>query len=310
MFDVLFRSYFWGDIAAIVDGEPDEETRVKDAGGRQQVPDSEPREEKGGADASAAERLGHRSFKSDDDLLNGFRRDLPSAMPTRRSLRTQRASRGKPDLRRSLRAIVRADGDVPSLYLRSRPLVQRKLLLLIDVSGSMKLHTSDYLKLAHTVAQAADRVEVFSLGTRLTRITAALRIRDRDRALAHAASVVDDWDGGTRLGPTLLAFLSLPRFAAFASGAAIVLLTDGLERGDHAQMEMAIRRLSARAFRLSLCTPLAGDPRFKPQTAALKAVMPHLDDLVDGSSIASLTEFMLSLARRTASPSEIWREVS
>jgi uncharacterized protein with von Willebrand factor type A (vWA) domain len=309
-FDALFRAYFWGEIGAVVEGEPGDETRIKDAGGREEISGGDRREEKGGALASAAERLANRVFHTDEALLEGFRRALPSSLPARRSLRTVRASRGKPDLRRSLRAIVRADGDVPSLYLRRRPLVQRKLLLIIDVSGSMKMHTADHLKLAHAVVQSADRAEVFSLGTRLTRITSALKVRDRERALGRASSLVDDWDGGTRLGPTLVAFLSLPRFAAFACGASVVLLTDGLERGDHLEMATAIRRLSARAYRLSLCSPLAGDPLFEPQTAALKAVMPYLDDLVDGSSIQSLTGFILSLARSAVRPSEVWREVS
>src|SRR5439155_17455503 len=115
--------------------------------------------------------------------------------------------------------------------------------------------------------------------------------------LARAAAQVDDWDGGTRMGPTLLAFLSLPRFSASARGAAIVILSDALERGDHAELETAMRRLSVRAFRLSLATPLAGDPRFRPAMAALRAILPVLDVLVDGSSMRSLTDFILSLAR-------------
>ncbi|TIP32605.1 MAG: VWA domain-containing protein, partial [Mesorhizobium sp.] len=111
-----------------------------------------------------------------------------------------------------------------------------------------------------------DRAEVFTFGTRLTRITSALRIRDREQALARAAALVDDWDGGTRMGPTLLAFLSVPRFSAFARGACVVVLSDALERGDHTDLETAMLRLSARAFRLSLATPLAGDARFRPAT--------------------------------------------
>ncbi|RVA65642.1 VWA domain-containing protein, partial [Mesorhizobium sp. M7A.F.Ca.CA.001.08.1.1] len=225
-----------------------------------------------------------------------------------RAVRTQ--ARGKLDLRRSLREIVSADGDVPSPLLRRRQTVPRKLLLLIDVSGSMKLHTADYLKLAHAAVQGADRAEIFTFGTRLTRITAALRIRDRDQALARAAAQVDDWDGGTRMGPTLLAFLSVPRFSSFARGAAIVILSDALERGDHGELETAMRRLSARAFRLSLATPLAGDPRFRPATAALRAILPALDDLVDGSSLAGLTDFILSLARPAPAAATIWKRVS
>jgi uncharacterized protein with von Willebrand factor type A (vWA) domain len=113
--------------------------------------------------------------------------------------------------------------------------------------------------------------------------------------------LVDDWDGGTRIGRTLLAFQSVPRFSAFARGALVVILSDALERGDPAEMETAFRRFAASAHRLSLATPLAGDPRFRPETEALRAILPMLDDLVDGSSIAGLTKFLLALGRSPAS---------
>ncbi|PAQ09167.1 VWA containing CoxE family protein [Mesorhizobium temperatum] len=310
-FEAHFQSHFYGNTAALVEGEADEETRIKDDGGTSQEEIDVASQEEGGELSSGAEQLGVRDFRRDGDGLAAFRRKLAAALPARRSFRTVRThTRGKLDLRRSLREIVSADGDVPSPLLRRRQTVPRKLLLLIDVSGSMKLHTSDYLKLAHAAVQGADRAEIFTFGTRLTRITAALRIRDRDQALARVAALVDDWDGGTRMGPTLLAFLSVPRFSAFARGAAVVILSDALERCDHAELEMAIRRLSARAFRLSLATPLAGDPRFQPATAALRAILPVLDDLVDGSSISGLTDFILSLARTAPAAAAIWRRVS
>ncbi|UVK36137.1 VWA domain-containing protein [Mesorhizobium sp. AR10] len=310
-FEAHFQSHFYGNTAAVVEGDSDEETRIKDDGGTSEEEIEAVRQEEGGELSSGAEQLGTRDFQRDGDGLAAFRRKLNSALPARRSFRTVRThSRGKLDLRRSLREIVSADGDVPSPLIRRRQTVPRKLLILIDVSGSMKLHTSDYLRLAHAAVQGADRAEIFTFGTRLTRITSALRIRDRDQALARAAAQVDDWDGGTRMGPTLLAFLSVPRFSAFARGAAVVILSDALERGDHAELEMAMRRLSARAFRLSLATPLAGDPRFRPATAALRAILPVLDDLVDGSSIASLTDFILSLARPAPAAAAIWKRVS
>ena len=310
-FDALFRSWFYGEEAVATDGESDEETQVRDDGGEREQQGEELREEEGGELSSAIEQLSLREFRRDDDTLTAFRRALPAALPARRSFRTVRTrSRGKLDLRRSLREIVRADGDVPCPRLRRRQSVPRRLLLLIDISGSMKIHTADYLKVAHAAVQGTPQAEIFTFGTRLTRITPALRIRDRSQALARAANQVDDWDGGTRIGPTLLAFLSVPRFSAFARGASVVILSDALERGDHAEMETAMRRLKARAFRLSLCTPLAGDPRFQPRTAALQAILPTLDDLVDGSSIAGLTTFILSLARPAAAAAEIWRRVS
>ncbi|MER9875765.1 VWA domain-containing protein [Mesorhizobium sp. M0195] len=310
-FEAHFRSHFYGDATALVEGDADEEARIKDDGKTSKQEIEVVRQEEGGELSSASEQLSVREFQRDSDGLAAFRRKLATALPARRSFRTVRThARGKLDLRRSLREIVSADGDIPSPLLRRRQTVPRKLLILIDVSGSMKHYTSDYLKLAHAAVQGADRAEVFTFGTRLTRITSALRIRDRDQALARAAAQVDDWDGGTRMGPTLLAFLSVPRFSAFARGAAIVILSDALERGDHAELEMAMRRLSARAFRLSLATPLAGDPRFQPATAALRAILPMLDDLVDGSSIAGLTDFILSLARPAPVAAAIWKRVS
>lgn len=120
------------------------------------------------------------------------------------------------------------------------------------------------MKLAHAIVQGAPGAEVFTVGTRLTRITRPLQARRLDVALARVAELVEDWDGGTRIGPTLLTLLTIPALAALARGAAIVVLSDGLERGSHAEMEQAFKRLKARAFRLSLLTPLAADPRFKP----------------------------------------------
>ncbi|MBZ9854384.1 VWA domain-containing protein [Mesorhizobium sp. CA13] len=310
-FEAHFQSHFYGNASAVIEGDADEETRIKDDGGADDERIEAEQRQEGGELSSALEQLSTRDFQRDHDSLTTFRRKLSSALPARRSFRTVRThSRGKLDLRRSLREIVGADGDVPWPLLRRRQIVPRKLLLLIDVSGSMKLHTADYLKLAHAAVQGADRAETFTFGTRLTRITSALRIRDRDQALAWAASQVDDWDGGTRMGPTLLAFLSVPRFSSFTRGAAVVILSDALERGDHAELEIAMRRLSARAFRLSLATPLAGDPRFQPATAALRAILPDLDDLVDGSSLAGLTDFILSLARPAPAAATIWKRVS
>ncbi|WP_411970632.1 vWA domain-containing protein [Mesorhizobium sp. CA14] len=309
-FETHFRAYFYGDAKPPIEGEEEEETRVKDDRGTREEEKQTIRQERGGELPSALEQLSSRDFQRDPDGLGQFRQRLASALPARRSFRTARMrSRGALDLRRSLREIVSADGDIPSPLLRRRQAVSRKLLLLIDVSGSMKLHTADYLKLAHAAVQGAGRAEVFTFGTRLTRVTSALRVRDREQALGRAAALVEDWDGGTRMGPTLLAFLSVPRFSAFARGACVVILSDGLERGSHAELEIAMRRFSARAFRLSLASPLAGDPRFRPATSALSAILPVLDDLVDGSSLRSLTGFILSLARPAPAAEIIWKRV-
>lgn len=307
-FDLLFRTYFFGEASTAAAVESERETRIRDDGGKPEEHAERMVDRKSGARAAAAERLAIKHFERNDERdLFAFRRSLASSLPVRRSFRTVKAhAHGEVDLRRSLRETVRADGDIPAPLMKRRKEIQLKILMLIDVSGSMKLHTADYMRVAHAVVQGADRVEVMTLGTRLTRITPALRVRQRAEALARAADRVEDWDGGTRLGATLLALLSAPRLAAYANGAAVILLSDALERGGHDELVLAIRRLAARCHRLSLATPLAGDPRFRPETAALGAILPMLDDLVDGSSVASLTDFILTLGKPAERAEAIW----
>ena len=164
-----------------------------------------------------------------------------------------RARRGPfADLRRTLRDSVRNDGEVLRLGQLKRRLRPRKMLLLIDVSGSMKARTEENMKLAHALLQAVHNVEVFTFGTRLTRVTRPLRLKRREQALTAAAHLVSDWDGGTRIGDALQAFLAVPRFGGYARGAAVIIISDGLERGDVSALRDAVAKLSRRAWRVEL----------------------------------------------------------
>ncbi|MBM7069140.1 VWA domain-containing protein [Actibacterium sp. 188UL27-1] len=170
--------------------------------------------------------------------------------------------------------------------------------MLIDVSGSMADRTEPLLCLAHAVTQAADQAEVFTLGTRLTRITQALKVSDRRQALARASAAVADIDGGTRIGDALAAFLAVPRYTGFARGGAVLVLSDRLERGTPDAMVDAVRRLSRAAWRLDWLTPLAADPNYEPRTAGLTGILPVLDHLGDGASTDAVTDHILTMARR------------
>jgi uncharacterized protein len=303
-FDALFDMHFLGALAEAGDEEwaPDEDVSVQEDSGTREVLIGEEVNESGRA-ATEAEALSARQLREPDDTetLRRFGRDLPGALPRRRGYRRARSRRGPTvDLAGSLRAAIRHDGEVMSLKRLRRTTRMRPLLLLIDVSGSMKERTDAHLALAHAVVHAAPRVEVFTLGTRLTRVTRALRRRNRHQALAEAAGLVADWDGGTRIGDALGAFLAVPRYATFARGAVVVLLSDGLERGDPSALIMAVHRLAARAHRIDWLSPLAGDPEYRPETQVLRAVQPFIDSLADGSSTARACRHILSIGRTRA----------
>ena len=308
-FDALFRAWFHGEYApALRENEDETEVRVHDEGGATYEPPDASDPGESGQSATAAELLGERRFPAETSIerLRRFAREAPERLPRRRGVRRTRARSGETvDLTRTLRAAVRHGGDTPVLSWRRRMPRQRRILLLVDVSGSMKAQTETALRFAHVLRHAAERMECFTLGTRLTRITGALRLRNPDAALAKASALVPDWDGGTRIGDALAAFLAVPRFAGFARGAAVVVLSDGLERGGPETLSAAVTRLSRLAWRVSWLTPLAADPEFRPETTALAAIAPLLDDLGDGSSPEALCRHMLSLGgiRGRASPS-------
>ena len=221
--------------------------------------------------------------------------------------RVRAARRGRRlDVRHTLRAANRSGGEVVTLAWLRRPPRPRRVLALIDVSGSQRQCSPDLLRFAHVLVRVAGRAEVFSFGTRLTRITAALDVADVDRALAAVSATVLDADGGTRIGPSLEEFLINGRYRSLSRGALIIVLSDGLERGDPAEMAAATRRLARLGRRLVWWSPLACDPTYRPVTRGMRAVLAELDDLAGARDLDTLGVQLRRLpviaarARRTA----------
>lgn len=301
-FDALFRAFFLGQAVAAPASSSDDEEDVEafeSGDGESEVPEGEDIEDSG-AEATVAESLSQRSFAEQDDtfVLRNFARHAPARLPRRLSYRRARARRGDTlNMRKALREAVQRDGEVFTLPQLRRKTRQRRLLLLIDVSGSMKEQTDATIRFAHTLAQVADRFEAFTLGTRLTRITPALAPKNSLEALDRTSRLVADFDGGTRIGDALQAFLAVPRFAGFARGSAVVVLSDGLERGEPHALIDAVWRLSRMAWRVDWLSPLAGDSGYVPKTEALSAIRPYLDSLSDGSDTQAICNHVLNLAR-------------
>lgn len=206
--------------------------------------------------------------------------------PKRLSRRTRPARRGRIDTRGTLREEARR-GTACIRFRKPEP-TARASVLVVDVSGSMAPYARMLLMYAQAAVASRRKVEVFALGTRLTRITAELAGRDPDRALARASERVVDLGGGTRIGDAL-GELNRTHGRRIGRGSVVVILSDGWDRGEPEVLAAEMARLSRTAHRLVWLNPLAASPAYEPLTQGMRAALPHADDFLPGNSLASLT---------------------
>lgn len=250
--------------------------------------------------ASAREILRHRDVASLDvaqrALLDRLIAELRPRLPVRRATRRAAWRRGEVDARRTLRTMLRQLGEPTRIHHRRRGWRPRRVVLLVDVSGSMRPYADALLRLAHTLVHAPGAgpggVEVFTLGTRLTRVTDALRSRDPQRALVRAGEQVPDWSGGTRLGEVLRVFLTRPQTAHLARGAVVVVVSDGWERGDGVELGEQLAHLHRLSHLLVWANPHRGREGYRPIQVGIVAALPHVDAFVAGHSLHAFEELL------------------
>jgi uncharacterized protein with von Willebrand factor type A (vWA) domain len=218
----------------------------------------------------------------------------------RRASRRHRPSnrrRGPIDVGATTRRALRTGGEPLRTFHRQAGDRPRRIVLLCDVSGSMEAYARALVRFAHVAVVGRAQVEVFTLGTRCTRVTRELRSHDPDQALDAVAGVVEDWSGGTRLGEGLRTFNERWGLRGLARGAVVVILSDGWDRGDPEALAEQVRRLQRVAHRVVWVNPLKATPGFAPIARGMAAALPYVDELVEGHSLGSLEELAEVIAR-------------
>jgi uncharacterized protein with von Willebrand factor type A (vWA) domain len=200
-------------------------------------------------------------------------------------------------VRRTLRRSLRTGGEPLERAWRDRRLRRRRVIFILDVSGSMAAYSRGLLVFAHAALRADANWETFCFGTRLTRITRSLAKSDPDTALTRAAEEVDDWDGGTRIGDSLKAFLDRFGHSGLARGALIVICSDGLDVGDPAMLDEQMQRVSRLAHRVIWLNPLQEQTGYQPIARGMAAALPHVDAFRSGHNLASLEALARELAK-------------
>jgi uncharacterized protein with von Willebrand factor type A (vWA) domain len=245
---------------------------------------------------SPGEVLRHKDFAACTDAERTEAMRLLAQLKVRRARRPSRRRRptrqpGRwPDLRRTTRAAMRSGGETIDrrwLDPGERP---RRLVLLVDVSGSMEAHARALLRFAQVVVAGGTRVEAFAIGTRLTRLTRELSSRDPDAAMRAASSAVVDWSGGTRLGACLREFNDDWGVRGLARGATVVVLSDGWDRGEPELLGAEVERLHRITHRLIWVNPLKASAGYEPLARGMAAALPHVDQFLEGHSLASLED--------------------
>ncbi|MEY4158936.1 MAG: hypothetical protein RL743_1431 [Actinomycetota bacterium] len=252
---------------------------------------------------SAMEALREKDFAeySDDELH--LARELMSRLrlagPRRRSLRLRAASgtHTVPDLRRTVRASLRSGGEPVRRHWRRPDDKLRRLVLLLDISGSMEPYSRAFLRFVHAAVAGRQRVEAFTFGTRLTRLTKELSTRNPDEAITRASRNVADWSGGTRLGDCLRAFNDEWGVRGLARGSIVVILSDGWDRGNPELLGAEMQRLHRAAFRTIWVNPLKVTKGYAPLAKGMAAALPHVDDFVEGHSIDALDRLCRAISR-------------
>lgn len=307
-YDRVFTGWFGGRPMHAVEAPPDTSrptvrwAPLEEPGQGADGGDEGDHEETLTAVASPTEVLRHRDIATlsaqDQAALRRQFATLEPRSPTRPARRHTPSHRGSVDGRATVRAHLRALGEPAGISRRRRVVRPRRVVLLVDVSGSMGAYADNLLRLAHRMVQAAPRTtEVFTLGTRLTHVTRALRERDPDRALHAAGETVPDWSGGTRLGEALGVFLRRWGRRGMARGAVVVVLSDGWEREGAEQLGEQMRQLRSLAHRVVWVNPHRGKVGYLPVQSGILAALPHVDDFVAGHSLAAFEEVLEVVSR-------------
>ncbi|MFC4535314.1 vWA domain-containing protein [Sphaerisporangium dianthi] len=292
-YDRCFAAYFGGDRARAGRTAPPVVTVVRHTAATDGAGTREPAERQAlAATASATEVLRRRDVArmtaAEREEIHRLLAMLRARREQRRSRRYAPAARGRLDPRRTMRETLRRGGETARLRRRARRSRPRRVVLLVDVSGSMAPYADTLLRFAHALVRCEPRAtEVFSVGTRLTRLTSELRHREAGTAMLRVSAAIPDWSGGTRLGEELKEFLD--RWSC-ARGAVVVIASDGWERGDPSLLGQQMARLSRLARRVVWVNPHKGREGYRPLTGGMRAALPHVGAFVAGHSLAAFEE--------------------
>jgi uncharacterized protein len=201
------------------------------------------------------------------------------------------------DLRRTIHRNVSHGGTLIDLAWRRRKIKPLRLVVLLDASGSMSLYTAFFVRFLHGVVDSFREAEAFVFHTRLAHVSPSLRDRDVTRAVDKLALMAQGIGGGTRIGESLATFNRWHARRVINSRTAIMIVSDGYDTGEPAQLAEEMRRLRRRCRRIIWLNPLIGWRDYSPQARGMQAALPYVDLFAPAHNLESLAALEPYLAR-------------
>jgi uncharacterized protein with von Willebrand factor type A (vWA) domain len=252
---------------------------------------------------SDRERLARADFESmtaaEFELAKKLAEEVPLPFAPVRRRRHEASARGVVDLRATMLAMARQPETLVPRFSRPRSELPT-IVVLLDISGSMDRYARLMLHYVHGLTRRYLKVHTLTFGTRLTNITRALRHRDPDLALALASAQVQDWKGGTRIASCLDDFNRHWARRLLGANAALLLVTDGLDRDDHGELTRAAAQLRLFARQIVWLNPLLRFEKFEPRAGGVRALLPFVDRFLPVHNLASLADLATVLREAPA----------
>ena len=281
-------------------GAPELSAGVQRAGAEASEPQEGRGRREGASRAETLSRTDLRKLADPDEIAEAHKLTARLAKSMRARLtRREKSRRHGPrlDLRRTIHRSV-ASGGVPLDVVRRAP--RRKplrLIVLLDVSGSMSLYTGTFLRFVHGVLDNFREAEAFLFHTRLVHVSLALREKDAGRALDRLSLMAEGLGGGTRIGESLKTFNAFHAKRVINSRSCVMILSDGYDTGEPGALGAEMAALGRRCRRIVWLNPLIGWEGYEPTARGMAEALPHVDLFAPAHTLESLAALEPYLAR-------------
>jgi hypothetical protein len=227
-------------------------------------------------DAEALEQIAEKLFRE-------------MAIRLRRRMKQDRRE-GQINLRRTIRRSISTGGEPIDLLRRARTPKRQRLVVLLDVSGSMDKYSFFLLRFICALQENFRQLDAFIFSTSLVRISKALRLRRLDLVMEAISGQSADWSGGTRIGHCLETFRERFGKQVLNGSPVVIVMSDGLDTGDPEVLEAQLAAIRARSKRLIWLNPLKGMMGYQPVAKGMKAALPLVDDFRSAHNLESILE--------------------